>query len=255
MILSMKKLILPIAASIFLLSCVTEEEAFRIRSDSFVLGYYELASLQIYQGEGRSILIFENTEEEMISAQNRAAEFETLNAAHGDTGYNQEILYFIMPNIYITPDFRAVDISSDADFDDAHPAGASLGDITRFISISPFKHIESGYRDTLDWKKLPAYGEFVGYWSFLAPKGYYDPCGGQNYFPVDRRVSELTRADLSILGRGEHKTIGWERPGVCPLAVVKFLKEPTASKAHNITVRFTDVHGRDYVSNSLEMTF
>ncbi len=252
----MKKLILPIAASLFLFSCVTEEEAFRIRSDSFVLGYYELASLQIYEGEGRSILIFENTEEEIISAQNRAEEFKMLNAAHGDTGYNREILYYtVMPNIYITPDFRAVEISSDADFDDAHPAGASLGDITRFISISPFRYIESGYRDTLDWKKLPAYREFVGYWSFLAPKGYYDPCGGQNYFPVDRRVSELTRADLSILGRGEHKTIGWERPGVYPLAVIKFLEEPTLSKEHNITVRFTGINGRDYVSNSLGTVF
>ena len=251
-------LILPLSILAFLFSCENNgEKPFEIHSDSFVLGYYELESLRIYEGENQCIKIFENTSGDIITGENKkSTEFNALNSAHNDVTYNRKVLYYNLPNIYLTPDFSAIRIISDADYNDEHPAGTSLSDITRFLSVSPFEYIESGYINTFNWKAYSKYEEFVGYWTFLSSSNnyYHNTLGAENVYPIDSKVTELTYSDLSILGRGVHITNG-QLPYGPPLAVIKFIQEPTLSKDHYITISFVDRLGKEYHSNSLKISF
>lgn len=239
-----------------LFSCNKEEKAFILNSKSFVLGYYELESLQLYEGDKHCIKVFENTKNGLISINSNKNILEQLNFEHNDLTYNREVQYYMMPNIYITPDFHSVSIISDADYNEDHLAGTSLSNITRFMSISPMRYIQSGYEDTFDWKTYTNFEEFLSFWPFLYTSNniYHYTRGAENVYPIDSKVSELTSTDLSILGRGVHVTAD-KRPNGYPLAVIKFIEEPTISKEHNFTVTFTDLTGKEYKSNSLKIEF
>lgn len=105
--------------------------------------------------------------------------YDALCEKHNDMTYNRKITYF--PNNSPRPisklgvDFVSIDIVSDADFDEEHSAGESLGNIVRFGSTSCKPYIDNGYR-------------------------------GKENSVVDEYVSELVPEDLILLG--DHRYIG-----------------------------------------------
>lgn len=164
----------------------------------------------------------------------------------------------VPPSVFGAQDFQQVSITSDADFDESHRAGESLGDIARFLSVSPIKYIQSGYKAEYDWGAMSSQQkEFCDIWGLCSKELLDNGYNTSNFFPVDSKVSQLTSADLVLLGTGNYHShrLGQIGLGAEPLAVIKFLSKPTLEKEHRITVTFTDIDGKQYTAKSVTVKF
>ncbi len=78
--------------------------------------------------------------------------FDALSLKHDDTSFNQEVMSGDAcpngPHNYLGFDFLSITVTSDADFDEAHPAGTPLNDIVQFIAYTPYPFIQNGYQYT-----------------------------------------------------------------------------------------------------------
>ena len=75
--------------------------------------------------------------------------YEAKCTEHGDRGYPFVFTYGpgpnMVPNSFPDKDFRSIEVVSDTDFDEAHPAGTRLDDVMMFCSASPWRFIRSRY--------------------------------------------------------------------------------------------------------------
>ena len=154
---------------------------------------------------------------------------------HGDMSYNRNVTMSQSteryPHKFVAADYVSVEVTSSADWDDDHPAGAPLGDIAMFYSASPIKYIRSGYAKTYGWydPSIPYY--FNNYMVNRSVEYKYSSAVGTTPFhAVKKKVSELTPEDLVLLGSGDYRET---------LAIIKFITLPTAEKSHTITVTLT----------------
>lgn len=167
-----------------------------IKSSSFALGYYQL---KVHS----EIWIHEIVDNDFIDADNHADKFKAINAAHGDAGWNQKVYYYVTkPNTLLPPDFAKVDVVSNTDFDLEHPSGSSLSKLAQFLTITPYPYIKSGYKAISDWAYNHRLKEYSEIWHLGSLLGSDPKSGAGPYFPVDRKVSELTTADLMMIGMG-----------------------------------------------------
>lgn len=255
----MKKLICCALLGTLLVSCFQDLPR-KVRMRSFVSTYYTATSgltFSVYDRpnipiEANAVIVtFTQPLGYDVSYKSEGADekkYDALCEKHGDMSYNRKVTilgYFpITPNQFIVADFLSVDIISDADFDAAHPAGASLGDIVKFISVSPYPYIKSGYKAKYDWDNS-VYDELI-YHNFLntpytVKGGPFEKC----YHAVEKMVSELTSEDLTLLGDGDTET---------NLAILKFVSKPTLAQTHNLTITFTPDSGRP-ITGTVTMEF
>ncbi len=108
-------------------------------------------------------------------------------------------------------DFVGVSITANKQWNDSHPKGSLLDDIAYFVGISPNQFISNSYRvfDPTK-KKLSVYFNHVFFssnslicWNF--------------HYPIDKKVCDLTKDDLPLLGPGrmaEPGGIGYEEPDI-----------------------------------------
>ena len=137
--------------------------------------------------------------------------FDSLCVAHHDTEYSKKEKRhsgFGYPTVYRG---MKLDIVSDADYDPAHPAGTSLGDILHIEGNSAKEVIESGYDLDL----------------CINPKD-----GSNNYqfgYPIDESLATFNRDYRKLVS-------GWFYIG--------FDKAPAATSVHRFTLTYTDEDGR-----------
>jgi hypothetical protein len=153
--------------------------------------------------------------------------YDSFCEKYGDMTYNRgDYVYLSESHTFQMYSFVSVDIVSDADFDQAHPKGTSLADLIIFQATSSKPFVDSGY------KMYESVWEVDG-------RTYTHP-----YYPIHKRVSELTAYDFMMLyGIGYHSET-W----------LNFEALPTLSKEHIFTVTFTDERGETF-SDSVKMTF
>jgi hypothetical protein len=134
--------------------------------------------------------------------------FKQLCEKYNDTWYNQAIL---APWAYeaSADEFTAIEVVSDLDWDADHPAGTSLADIITFLGSSPYRFIQSGYADVYDWANAP--DEYL-----MLDLGY-----GPGSWPIEKRLTELTREDLTLLDTK---------------FILRFDTMPTLEQEHNLTL-------------------
>lgn len=141
-------------------------------------------------------------------------------------------------------DFTKVEIFCDADYDDEHPAGTDLGDIATFYSTSLYPFTKSGYKNIATAAEIKAKIE-EPILSYLYPESYSHSTG--NYYslttffpnhPIVKKVSELTKEDLVMIG-------GMFPMALPNIAVIKLDKKPKTPGNYAIEVVFTKDYG-DY---------
>ncbi len=156
-------------------------------------------------------------------------QYDALCEKYGDMTYNRkDFIYYggdNMPSFQMYS-FVSVEITSDADYDDLHPAGSSLADLFIFESTSAKPFVDSGY-------------EMYEYVWWIDGQTYETPL-----YPVRKKASELTEYDLMLLCTDREDIAG----------KLEFESYPTLSKTHTFTVTFTDERGETF-SDSLQMTF
>lgn len=142
--------------------------------------------------------------------------FAYLANKHNDTSWNRWVdMPFLVTSVAVAliHDYTSIQITSDADFDEEHPAGASLGDVIEFQGYT--------YKPLLDRQYLYSTGIDL-----------YDAT------EVKKVLNTLTCEDLAVLTKFES--------GV-PDFRFNFLSLPTASKVHNFKIKFTSDTGSEFV--------
>ena len=121
----------------------------------------------------------------------------------------------------ITP--VSIDIASNADFDETHPAGTSLNDITLFTTFSPYPFIKNGYT-------------------------------GKEFVKNKKTLDKYTQDDFKLVFCLDDVSTFSEDLDRDNYGALTFAKEPTKSKEHTFTVTIKDDYGRTF-TDSLTMTF
>ena len=146
--------------------------------------------------------------------------YDELCKIHNDLSYNKKRSYIVAPlwGRCSAIDFREIDVVSDKDFDAEHPAGTSLKDIVRFVSVSPKKFIDSGYKETFNWRRNRP--EIFKKDSMILSLFQRET---ENYFPINRLLKDMGRDEMQMLPANTH-------------GILFFDKKPTADKEHKLKV-------------------
>ena len=230
----MKKsiLIIPILTVLGVSSCnVFKTENLR----SFVWAYYEAESIRLSEtDDGNIAMCYSNVKTvcDFKSKKQQKQLYDSLCYARNDIGYNKTITYFPMPmepdatELSIN-DIVSIDVVSDTDFSEQHPAGTSLNDIIRFAGTSINEFLQSNYIYQYDWNNKPA--DFPAESRF---RGY------PYHSPINKLLSEIKSEDLLSLTSDGF----W---------FLLFEKEPTLSKKHELTITVKFDNGKVIVAHSM----
>ena len=214
-----------------LIACGT----FKLYYKSFVWAYHQPDSLALTYCEKSTFAIEYNVGEEEYNQQSNGFPkdlFDSLCIKHDDTDYNKKRTLVVTHNHFLSIDLKSITVTSDVDFDETHPAGTPLNDITWFAAISPSKYIRSGYSKKCHWyKEIKKSSNLMKKYVFHGDT----KTRPSEHFPVDKRLSECTEDDFELLmGRTnlndyEVGRIGW----------LQLLQQPAAEN-YTITVEIVD---------------
>ena len=224
----MKRLILlSIAAVLLLLGC---DRAKTVLFRSYITIYYYSKNIQLKITDDGNIAIYKEYTSENVNIKTASYSFKSkgeekkrydeLCKIHNDMSYNQKRSYIVAPlwGRCSAIDFKEIDVISDKDFDSEHPAGTSLKDIVRFVSISPKKFIDSGYKETFNWRRNKP--KIFKKESMISSMFHEET---ENYFPINGLLKDIGKDEMQMLPEDTH-------------GILFFDKEPTAEKEHLLTV-------------------
>lgn len=237
-LLAIKKLVLIIMCSLFCFRCSPPVERYtKGYTESYVIEYYSYSDIEAFWRKGSYIdlLVAAKThtygvlsadEKEKTKYADRCAEL-------GDIGYNRNFYYLFtdyLEHSFQDRDFESIAITSDADYDAAHPAGTPLNDLFYFASSSPISYIKRHYQDPYVWDihSLPEYViNYLDNVSFALEMGQE---------PVYGVLSDLDKDDFILLG-------GTEYHRQLTFAALTPVKLPDIEASHNIEITITDTKG------------
>ena len=212
---------------------------------SYVGGYIELKEIELGSKDSephegydlelsRCIMIYHKSilPEMFYSMESTGKDgevYDQLCIKHSDMSYNKiRSIGLVIDStpVYIDCDFLSIDIWSDVDFDESHPAGRSLADIVRFMSWSPYKYIKSGYSEYYHYDKADVSAAFDRSMRVFINRDYFNSVTENCCYPVDHLVKDLTPEDMILLG--------YNIPG--SLGILYFEKEPDIKGEYYFTV-------------------
>ena len=190
---------------------------------SYVTRYCKFEDIGIDTTKAGNIIIRGKGRVKQYSWRDEGGEkttYEALCRKHNDLTYNKKREYHLRPEwgVCSAVDFREIDIVSDKDFDAEHPAGTTLKDIVRFVSISPKKFIDSGYKETFNWRRNRP--EIFKKDSIIQIMFLSET---ESYFPINGLLKDIGSDEMQMLPVNTH-------------GILFFDKEPTAEKEHTLTV-------------------
>ena len=190
---------------------------------SYITEYCYSEDIDLATTKAGNIIIHSNGVIKRYSWKDKGEEkkkYEEFCRNHNDLTYNKKREYRHSPEwgVCSAVDFIEIDIVSNNNFDSEHPAGTSLKDIVRFVSISPKKFIDSGYKETFNWEKNEP--NFFAKDSMIPTM--FQP-ESWNYFPINGLLKDIGTDEMQMLPENTH-------------GILSFDKEPTAEKEHTLTV-------------------
>jgi len=271
----MKKILLLIVPLFLFVSCCRVEER-RLRS--YIAGFYEVADFDAkvagsgyvalfwtcrpIAGEHYTLPVDMST---FLSRGERATRFNDLVTRHNDLGYNRVVTFIVHPigRDYSATSAVSINVVTNVDFDEQHPAGSSLNDVILLLSASPKRFIQSGYKETYNWHQKPPECPTNRVLHWFPPTPYRP-----NHHPVKGYLSELKAEDLLLLGLGggffgpSRDTMEIEgHPGLFIYSVSDFFGYLFFSRfpdnlhqTYNMTITIHLEDGREF-SQTVEMSF
>ena len=239
----------------------TGVETIRIRS--YVAAFGEPVAFQMELTDRNNIVLYWSTGRWFnfrdIGFEGRR--YDELAALYSDLNYNRRIRTMGLPTgrSYVSNRIASINVVSDADFNAELPAGISLANFVRLLSVSPVRFIESGYQETFNWQRnYPAHflRETATFYQFFVR----DVDGrnlSQNHFPISKVLSELEPDDFRLLGTGDQFFLpsgndsdrrGWF------FGFLVFDKQPENLGTHNLTVTIYRTNGQ-VLSQTIAKTF
>jgi hypothetical protein len=274
----MKKLILMLIGVLAIAGCEEPYEPiiewdtppnFETFTRSYVMGYYIPEKLEISAGKAKFIDGVHHTIGATFWRSERAGTFmdvgekkdvyDALCKKNNDMSFNKTVhidgQYEVLPNGDLFPvgiteysayNIVSINVVSDADFDDKHPAGTSLANILMFSARTSKPFIDSGYNYSVDWgDDYPSKPDFENgrNWNWIRES------------EIEKNLADVTPEDLVLMG---YYTVVSNRGDVvntrADLCGFRFDALPTLEKTHNITVTLTDERGEVF-SDTVKMVF
>jgi hypothetical protein len=209
-----------------------EYEMFR----SYITDYYDYNKLDLEINDVGNIVIVGVDQKALCGYKSKGKEkelFDSLCIIHNDMNYNQKIGFIAAPGwgYQFKGDLISIDVVSNKNFDEQHPANSSLNDVVRFLSISLNRYIMSDYTRTFDWNND-------------IPENFRNDVfisgNRKEYHPIDVKIAESSPSDfvLADLARKIAGGKGWA------IGVLSFDRQPTLSKEHKLTVTVRMSDGR-----------
>ena len=235
----MKRVILLSIAAVLL--CMGCDVSKTILFKSYMTIYYYSENIQLRITDAGNIAIYreytskeDNIKTASYSFKSKGENkkiYDELCKIHNDLSYNQKRSYIVAPlwGRCSAIDFKEIDVVSDKDFDSEHPAGMSLKDIVRFVSISPKKFIDSGYKETFNWRRNKP--KIFKKESMISSMFHEET---ENYFPINGLLKDIGSDEMQMLPEDTH-------------GILSFDKEPTAEKEHTLTVTIYTREGKKFV--------
>ncbi len=165
------------------------------------------------------------------------AAFDALATKHDDIGYHQDVFSSsscpTSPHTFLAHDFASIIVTSDADFDEQHPAGTSLNDLVQYMTYSPYPFIQSGYaydnpRPANGWERVK-----------------------QELILIDKPLSDCTAEDF-ILPFAVMDD--WWCGDIFPAFYLQVKGVPTIAKQHTLTVTVVDDAGKTW-QNTIKLNW
>lgn len=132
---------------------------------------------------------------------------------------------------YAANRWKKIDLVSESDYDTDHPAGTSLADITRFFSVSPWRYIRSGYKETYTGCLAEEDRRIID--RFFFRYGNNSP----ELFPLVGLLSEIDPEELFLLGEDNPEF---------PCFLLQLDKGPAVPGQYNLTLTCTDTDGNEF---------
>ncbi|MDR1610500.1 MAG: hypothetical protein LBS08_03200 [Candidatus Symbiothrix sp.] len=224
-----KRALFLVGLAILVAGCdVVQTRKFR----SYITGYYNYAGIALKISGSGNIALEGSGRVWLCGWDSKGKEkviYDSLCVLHNDMSYNKKRDYIAVPDwgFSFKGDIVSIDVVSNADFDAQHPANSSLNDIIRFLSVSLYPYIISGYKNTFDWERdLPE--------SFQCEKSLRQQVNQNEascYHPIDKKLSELTSEDLIL--------VDWN-------SFLVFEQQPDLSKEHELKVTVKMSDGRTF---------
>ena len=153
--------------------------------------------------------------------------FSDLCAKYADTTFNKSRTYTMdqLPPAFIADEFVSVTVTTEKDYDAAHPAGSDLGDIVTINTSSEYPFISSGYKTTHDWTTLDE-GDIWGRWysKSILMDSYQSP--------VLKLLKDIQPHDLAMIGGKLYYGANM------PFCILHFTSRPTAGNTQTFDIRF-----------------
>ena len=219
------------------------------KTKSFVLAYQQMNNedFQVSQWDSASIIMY-STNVTLIgywkSIGKAKKRYTALSEKYGDVSYNRHIS--VDHELYINPvvdiDIQNIQVVSNNDYDERHPAGSDLSDIINFIGASPYRFIQNNYakrtsdpiteRGVLYLNKIMCNTILCSITSEELLQGYYF---------IEKRLSDLNIDDLKMIGI---RSSFVNNNGKCyTFGILELTQPPTLEKTHTLKVTMNLLDG------------
>lgn len=180
----------------------------------------------VRQDKGEVALTFHFTPLASVGIMSRDANDENYKRyigiceRHEDMGFHREVGYLMgfEFGVFYDVDPVRIEVTSDADWDEEHPAGSQLGDIAVLNATTPYPFIKNGYT-------------------------------GEEVTRIQKTLSEVTAEDMVLTypSTGNYMCTAGEisHENMC-IPYITFKTKPEVEKRHGLTVKLTDAYERVY---------
>ena len=236
--------------SVFLSACEVTCRRYR----SYIDGYVCIDTLWVetenIKYNGVSVHVQTSHLVHLDSSGDDKCVYDSLCSVHNDMSYNTtETRPFLgggPDRLCFYPDLKGIDIVCLQQYDDTHPSNASLGDVVRFMAISPKKFVDDNYSRSI-WRKVRRENNISPEW--LGLYGGNDSlmavwCGHYYFYPVDALLVDLTDNQLMLLGATSYSLADES----ASLGLLLFTKEPFRAGTYDFNLTCTDIHGKQYTT-------
>ncbi len=201
---------------------------------NFIGGYYHgdalfLERINYEMADEATCFRIQFVEADAYNRRDNPKEYTALAERIGDTDFNQMMPTNACPmsTDAFADYFSALHVTSDAVWDEAHPAGTPLDDILRIRLYSSAEFIRSGYA---------SFFEPQDNCTFLGQRLYLMRC--------EKLVSELVPEDMEMIEYGnEWRNPIYMYPDEVFSPMIFFEAEPTHAQTHTLTVEWTTTEG------------
>ena len=243
----MKKTLIIFSLILLLNSC---DRLDRDISQSFVLLYIQMDNedFKVSQLDSASVVMY-TKEATMIgnwkSIGKAKKRYTALAEKYGDVSYNREISVYHEHyiNHIIDIDIKNIQVVSNNDYDERHPAGSDLSDMINYIGASPYRFIQNNYaKRTSDpvTERSILYFDNIACYTILSSISEEELL--QGYYLIEKRLSDLDIDDLKMIGI--RSSINYEKEkGIYSFGILEFTQPPTLEKTHTLKVTMNLLDG------------